>query len=213
MRASLLAVAPRTEAVPSDPGVAPTYRPVQELRFTVHEYLKGSGPAEVIVIARGDATYLTEAEALQAATEGITSRNTSWDDRQGVLFLRSLPGSSPYRPSGASGRQASGGSSTPPAPALGFSLSNYGVQSDWDYAIDTLSRTWLPARDAGAAARASGGKGASDTQDFITDGSKSPPPVISLAGLRSKITEFEATLAAGESIAGFERCIAGKNKL
>ena len=40
--ASLASASAGAETVPSDPGVAPTYRPVHELRFTVHEYLRAA---------------------------------------------------------------------------------------------------------------------------------------------------------------------------
>ena len=64
VRASLLSASARAETVPSDPGVAPTYRPVHELRFTVHEYLKGSGPAEIVVVVRDEYTSNAESDAL-----------------------------------------------------------------------------------------------------------------------------------------------------
>ena len=146
VRASLLSAAAATETVPSDAGVASTYRPVQELRFRVHEYLKGSGPAEVLVALRGRHTYLTAAEALQAATESVSDRNTTWDGREGVLFLNPLR--LPYSPAGDSnGSDPGSGDRATTAPAFAFTLSNPEVQSEWDYAVDTLSRAWLPARD------------------------------------------------------------------
>ena len=68
VRASFLSATPATERVPSaDDGVASTCRAVQELRFKVHEYLKGSGADEVVVVVQGDDTYLTEAEARREA--------------------------------------------------------------------------------------------------------------------------------------------------
>ena len=71
------------------------------------------------------------------------------------------------------------------------------IQSAWDYSVDTLSRTWLPAQyPAGLA--------------FITDGAESTPPVITLADLRTAIAEMDATLKAGEGIEGYDDCISGK---
>ena len=43
VRATLQSATAAVETLPGDPGVASTYQAVQELRFTVHEYLKGSG--------------------------------------------------------------------------------------------------------------------------------------------------------------------------
>ena len=200
VRASLLSAAAGVETVPSDPGVNPTYRPVQELKFRIHEYLEGSGSAELVVVVPGDHTYMTEAEARQSAETAVSQRNTAWDGREGVLFLNTLQLT--YAANGAS--DTSGASQPEDASVFTLTLSNQGAQSNWEYAIDTLSRAWLPARDAGGAAGQS--SEASGTM-FITDGSQSPPPVVSLAELRSRITEIDAMLKAGEGIEGYEDCI------
>ena len=103
VRASLQSAAAAVETVPSTPGVAPTYRPVHELRFTVHEYLKGTGPAALVVVVRGTHTFLTEAEARADADFAVARRVTAWDDRQGVLFLET-----PARPYASGHRRAAG---------------------------------------------------------------------------------------------------------
>ena len=200
VRASLLSAAAGVETVPSDPGVNPTYRPVQELKFRIHEYLEGSGPAESVVVVPGDHTYMTEAEARRSAEAAVSQRNTAWDGREGVLFLNTLQLT--YAANGAS--DASGASQPEDASVFTLTLANQGAQSNWEYTIDTLSRAWLPAQDAGGAAGQS--SEASGTM-FITDGSQSPPPVVSLAELRSRITEIDAMLKAGEGIEGYEDCI------
>ena len=76
------------------------------------------------------------------------------------------------------------------------------IQSEWDYTVDTLSRAWLPAQGFGTVQTAD--------LEFITGGSKSTPPTITLAELRSAISEMEATLKAGEGIEGYRKCISGK---
>ena len=202
VRASLQAAAAAVETVPSTPGVAPTYRPVQELRFTVHEYLKGTGPAALVVV-RGTHTFLTEAEARADAVYAVAQRVTAWDDRQGVLFLQTPlePYTSAAASSGAAGRAT--------APALQFTRSNFYREQQWDYSVDTLSRAWLPAREAGGAAgrtRAADGAGTV----FITDGAESPPPVVSMTDLRAKIAALAAELRAGEGVPGYEDCVRGR---
>ena len=192
VRASLQSATAAAEALSDGEG----YRAVQELRFTVHEYLKGSGPTTLLVAVRDDDdVHSSEAAAREAA--GVASRVTTWDDREGVLFLRELDGA--YAPSGGADRSATG-------PALGFNQSNPD-QSEWAYSVDTLSRTWLPAREAGGAERQ-----ASDPADmaFITDGARTPAPVITLAELRAKVAALEAELQAGAGIAGYERCVYGR---
>ena len=200
---SLLSATAGTETVQNGEGVAPTYRALNSLRFKVHEYLKGTGPAEAVVTVRGRHTYLTEAEARQSANRELSRRNTAWDNRQGVLFLNNL---TPPLQSGS----ASGAQGTPPAPTFNFTLSGYSVETEWDYSIDTLSRAWLPAKDAPSVGGESGVSPAPAGKEFITDGSKSPPSVKTLAGIRSAIADMEATLKAGEGIDGYLGCIAGK---
>ena len=185
VRASLLSASAGTESVPSGAGVAPTYRGVNSLRFTAHEYLKGSGPAQVTVVVRADGAFATAAEALAFAQERLGERTTTWDDRQGILFLRAAQAQSGGGASSSSGAAA----------ALEFTLSNYEVQTQWDYSIDTLSRAWLP-----ASVSAPAGEAATSTapSTFIIDGSASPPPVVTMSSLRSQISAtLEATLRCG----------------
>ena len=201
VRASLDSATAGVETVPNGEGVASTYRAVQELRFTVHEYLDGTGPAETLIVVRGKRTYLTQADARRAAETAVAARTKTWDGRQGVLFLNTLDPA--YQPTGASGE--SGGEST--APAFALTVYNYDVENEWDYSINTLSRAWLPASTSGGA---TGQSSSTAGQTFITDVSTSPPSVISLADLRIKITEFEAMMTTGAGIAGFEECVAQK---
>ena len=187
VRATLQSATAAVVAEPDGGG----YRPVQELRFTTHEYLKGSGPATLLVAVRGDATHATDAAARAAAAAAVAGRVTTWDDRQGVLFLRTAHPT--YAPVGTGATQ-----STEAAGALAFVLSNPD-QSSWAYSVDTLSRAWLPARDPPA-------EGATPAA-FITDGTQSPPPTIPLADLRARIATLGADLTAAEGIAGYAECI------
>ena len=186
VRATLQSATAAVVAEPDGGG----YRPVQELRFTTHEYLKGSGPATLLVAVRGDATHATDAAARAAAAAAVAGRVTTWDARQGVLFLRAAHPT--YAPVGA------GATATEAAGALAFMLSNPD-QSPWAYSVDTLSRAWLPAHDPPA-------EGATPAA-FITDGTQSPPPTIPLADLRSQIATLGADLTAAEGIAGYADCI------
>ena len=200
VRASLMSAAADTEPVPSDPGVAPTYRPVEVLTFQVHEYLKGSGPGEVEVRVRGNLTYLTEAEALAVAGEVLAERNTSWDDREAVLFLN--PGIPWYlAPSRSSGQQRQGTTDQ-----FSFTLSNFGAQPEFEYSVDTLSRAWLPAGDAGNA-RDTRSNGNSGGQVYITDGQRSPPTQASLEELRTIISDIETELRDNAHIDGYTSCV------
>ena len=90
IRASLLSATAETETVSNGARVASTYRPLQKLRFTAHEYLKGSGPAQAIVIVRGEHTYISETEAQDAADIALARRNTSWMDAKEFYSCETL---------------------------------------------------------------------------------------------------------------------------
>ncbi len=185
VRATLQSATAAVETLPSASGVAPTYLAVQELRFTVHEYLQGSGPTSLLVVVRGSHGYLTEAGARTDAGHAVELRVTTWDERQAVLFLETP--TPPYTPAAAGG-EAADTSESPTPSAWQFVLSNYD-QSPWAYSVDTLSRAWLPAQDTWA-------EGEAPTA-FITDGAQSPPPTITLADLRAQIAALAAELQAG----------------
>ena len=187
VRATLQSATAAVVAEPDGGG----YRPMQELRFTTHEYLKGSGPATLLVAVRGGTTHATEADARADADVAIARRVTTWDTRQGVLFLRTAHPT--YAPVGSGATDA-----TVAADALAFVLSNPN-QSSWAYSVDTLSRAWLPARDPPA-------EGVTPTA-FITDGAQTPPPTIQLADLRAHIAAVAAGLKSGDAIAGYAECI------
>ena len=199
VRASLLSATAETETVPSGEGVSPTYRAVQRLRFTIHEYLKGTGPSEAEIVVRGKRTNSTRTQASSVAQAAVSRRNTTWDGRQGILFLETL--NPPFQPAGG----ASGAEQGATAPAYAFAQYNYGGETEWHYSIDTLSRVWLPA--SGDSRGPTGQSSDNANQEFIIDGSVTPPPVVSLTGLRGEITEFEAEMEAGEGITGFKECV------
>ena len=104
------------------------------LRFRVIEYLKGSGPSEI---------------AISSPTGG---RDTSYDDRDAVLFLTA--------PAGAAG--ASGST----AAAFEFTESIYETYRGAfpiGYGINNKDRAWMPATSSGGA---SGQSGDSDMTEF-----------------------------------------------
>ena len=141
-----------------------------ELRFRVAEYLKGTGRSEIVVMAE------------------TATRNTTWDDREAILFLILPEGQ------GAAGAQGSGSTRE-------FAFTDAHYKSPGGYTIDTLDPAWLPAEATG-----NGASGASGDREFITDSEVAEggsQPTISLTDLRSKIAWIEG----GQGIAGYDRCI------
>ena len=101
VRATLQSTTAAAEALPAGDG----YRPVQELRFTTHEYLKGTGPATLLVAVRDDTTYATVDGARAGAVLVLARRVTTWDEHQGMLFLRAADPT--YAPAGTGATDAS----------------------------------------------------------------------------------------------------------
>ena len=227
--ASFVSATAGVQTLPGDTGVAPTYRPMQILTFRAAEYLKGTGPTEftveVLELSRGIVTngdlytgYLTQQEALAAATDLVSRRDTAWDDRPGVIFLKgplnsaasNSIGTSPE--SGPRSTTESESSTSSNSTSFRFVLSNRAAQSSFAYSINTLSRTWLPAMESsssGTGAQDSGTNKATETSGakYITDGAKRPHPAVSLPDLRARIAEIDTLLAAGAGIEGYEDCV------
>ena len=216
-----------TETMPSPEGEQSTYRPVLTLNFTATEFLKGTGSNGFSVEMRSTKEqywtggklylgYLTEAEALQEATRLTTERNTRYDDRPGVLFLRGpvtpiLPPSST-----ASGTAARGDSSQAQSSSSNnFKFVTWGFESSFGYSVDIDSRAWLPARGVSSSGSRSTDEESSTNsqgtnQEFIIDGTANPPPVTTLSELRTRIGEIATMLGDGIGIEGYEGCIYSK---
>ena len=58
-----------------------------EFRFRVHEYLKGSGPNEVVGIVTDEGWHATEAVARAQLERLASGHDTRWDGRQAIIFL------------------------------------------------------------------------------------------------------------------------------
>ena len=180
-RASLLSVAPATEML----GMAlwPDFRAVHKLRFAIHEYLKGSGPNEMLLVVQDDERHCWRPDAHDFAEWNAEIRNTSWDGRQAIIFLENLHGPKSNGP-------------------MTFTYSSLHV-SRLRYTLDRLNRSWLPDADTYSSAE----KVATDDMAFMTGGSEPWPPLITLGELKAAIAEWDATMKAGEDIEGYDLCI------
>ena len=194
------------QTVPSrDLGVAPTYRPMQTLRFRAAEYLKGTGPTEFVVEVLDDSWeyhsggyryngYLTEAEALTEADRLAAERNAAWDATPTVVFINGSVKPAPTGDSAVTGTEG-----------------NASVGSQGFYFDTVAGRVWRQTQsDAGVGGESGSSTTTPNSQGFITDSRDEVPSVVTLGSLRSKITEMEAISKAGEGIAGYDRCILDK---
>ena len=182
-----------------------------EFRFTVSEYLKGSGGNEISAFVFQRFDFEERANAAVAVIAG--AHDSRWNDREALVFLQSTNGWTRL------GRTQ--GSAVLGADQYFFGdwsmlrYTQYGDLTDTYTLWSIYSKRWLPAA-AGSAVRASTDKGAgkvflldvpatsgarggsvarSAAASYVPD----PPPSssISLSDLKSKITAIEAEANAG----------------
>ena len=204
------------------------YRPMQVLRFLVQDYLKGSGPSEIVVEVRDydQKHFTTFTEALAFAAETVTGqkpawveeddeevvyasgyepepylipRNQTWDDRPAVLFLQKRHS---WRSDDFVYRV-----SLPdylnPLGYVGESESFDFSQSNFEFQNDHVY-TIDTLNRVWLPSHPSQEYG---EWHFITDGNEDPPPLLSLSNLRMKIAEISALVEAGEGIDGYQYCL------
>ncbi len=200
VRASLLSAAAGVE------GSGAAFLPVNNLRFKAVEYLKGTGAAEFTVAVAPFAypgnTHSTRQDAQRSAEEQLSTRNTTWDNKEGVLFLTRGTW-------GVYGASGSSGSEEP----LRFAWRGVS-ESPWNYSLNKLERVWLPAQSAAGA----GGQSDADMSYLTSVGGgqtsgatgSAGTSAMSLADLRSRIAAMDALLAKGAGVADYEDCISGQ---
>ena len=179
-----------------------------EHRFEVLEYLKGSGGGEIVAVVFEFAETFGHDTAQRAASDGsalLAGRDTQWDGREAIVFLRAdhpwlldLP---------RAGRYWLGGVSTD----LGYAGDHYTIASQWD-------KAWLPAASAG------GASGASDTQRFLLEApretasggasgaSGEAASTIMLTEMKAEIAAIEREAAAGGGTEAYRDCLYEKYK-
>ena len=194
VEATFSSVTATTETIDNSTGVASTYRPVHELRFTVSENLMGSGSANVLVVVRGEHTYATKSAAQAAANASIAHRITAWDDRTAILFLDNV--NQPYTSSSIAASRSEDTSR--------FVQRNFN-RSNWDYSVEAQSRAWLPAQGSAESAGTEGAVAA--TTRFITDVHVSPNQTITKSALKSSIAAMTQQLSQGKNVPGYEECV------
>ena len=177
------------------------YRPVHKYTFTTHEYLKGSGTPNILVVAR-DLTRFTSQQRARAATEdALSKRHSTWDNRQALLFLI-RDTTDWYREwIVMDGLTYEGTDDNFVFPIRGqYPRSFTHPRVVLHHTIASLYRVWLPA--------------ASDTIpddvddiEFITDGAASPQPVSTLGDMKARIAEWTALWKAAEGDPAYGSCL------
>ena len=162
------------------------------LRFNlaVSEYLKGTGPSNIVAIWVHGHSYETRAEAEDSMRRIVRRRDAQWDDREAIFFL--------FEEGSGFGPLLDGQLQTPDH----FVLS-YGAYFwvDDRYSLHSSSnRKWLPA---------AGTSPTGDSQEFLL---AVPPPTetITLGELKRKIVEVTAELAGGDGSERYRECVQEK---
>ena len=178
------------------------------MRFRSQEYLKGTGPTEFVVEIRTPEAndyygYPTSEEAVAAARTLIAERDTTYDNRDAILFLNG-PLTAVGDPGGSSRDRRSDGSTT----TYGFP-ETYMDRASWDYSVSSGQKLWMPANSAGGSGDSDSSRSAPDTSqtEFIFDGSTDPVTLVTLADFKAKISAMTTRLANNAHIEGYERCV------
>ena len=193
----VLSITPIGREIDNGEGVASTYQPFVEIRFKVIEYLKGSGPDEIVVdnpIRRH--TYLEQEKAEEIALVAKEERNTSWDHLEAIVFLFH-----PSESEDASWLYGTGGN------YLFMHMDAWGGSPHGlPHTFDSHVKAWLP-----ATAERPPGTAPDGAQKFWVD----PKPIkgvseavpMTVAEMKEEIRKMDALIAAGEGIDGYEDCL------
>ena len=211
-RVRLLSASPGVRRYPTEGGYEGRIVPVFAFRFRVIEYLKGSGGDELTVrvlaedvdprryaaraMSRAASNALPSPTpnpsiALMLAQSALGERDTRWDDREAIVFLRPSPiagEAGVYEFANRSGR-------TP-------GLHNYAVSSDYENSYFP-NRAWLP--------RAAPDSSSSSEPRYLAAAPDSPSaPVISLSEMKALVAADADMTAKGEGVPGYEDCVRTK---
>ena len=199
-RASLGIVAKAGDWIDSDVSY---YIPAMEYRFEVLEYLKGSGPMQIVAVVDEDQgeKFSTAQGARLLGTDLLAERDTTWDSREALLFLTD---------------------SHVTVPSLS-AADRYALGTDKNHAIDSPSqKSWLPAADGASSSDTEESSANPVEQRFLLDAptgysssaaTRSVPttitsaPTITLAELKQKIADLQAEVDVGDGSEEYRKCV------
>ena len=187
------------------PGI---YSVVLAYTFTVHEYLKGSGGNEIVGLVVSEYEHRSESAARRYIDDRLATRDTRWDDRQAIVFMRKNP------------------AITSTSQADRYYMGQISYDDEDGYTVASrFAREWLP--DASAlpltARQTSGASSESTEQYFLladpaattgaadsssdTARATSGAPTIGLTDFKSKVADLQAEVSAGDGSDEYENCV------
>ncbi len=198
------------------------YLSTLELRFKIHEYLKGSGGDTLVVdlLLSEDDYYMSISEAVAATAVWLPGRDTRWDDREAIIFLQKPVGSKVASTQSNSSRYVF------PIHEQGIGVSRdvgtaYAVH---DIYVDTYSirseknRAWLPATSAPT----SGASGLSEARYYLEEppspsagasGQSADISSISLSNMKSRVQAIDDLLEQSVNKKEYRKCLTEKYAL
>ena len=166
------------------------YIALLEFSFSVEEYLKGSGADDIVAVWESRPIYDARQEAEDALPAIAAARDTQWDDREAIVFLKS---SQTYL------------TSTQQTDRY-YLTWQHEIDFDDKYSIASRhNKLWLPAAAAvGATSQPTG-----DQQRFLTDvpPAEGTAPTITLGEIKTLVGTITAKLADDDGSEEYRECV------
>ena len=199
------------------------YTIVVKFNLSVHEYLNGSGPKSITAVWIYSGFYYNSRSDAEAARPGLVAqRDTSFDDREAIIFLENeglpsvnLQGDNLYYighhtdlREGKDGYSLSNRDHKLWLPSVSTSSSTDGRRS-------ATRREYLLAPPTDAQVQGRVARNETSTPPISGGGSgarssSGTPPTITLTALKAKITTINSELAAGNSSDAYRQCLETK---
>ena len=199
------------------------YTIVVKFNLSVHEYLNGNGPKSITAVWIYSGFYYNSRSDAEAARPGLVAqRDTSFDDREAIIFLENeglssvnLQGDNLYYighhtdlREGKDGYSLSNRDHKLWLPSVSTSSSTDGRRS-------ATSREYLLAPPTGAQVQGRVARNETSTPPISGGGSgarssSGTTPTITLTALKAQITAINSELAAGNSTAAYRKCVEDK---
>ena len=181
------------------------YAPALLFTFDVHEYMKGTGGDEVVGVSPTAEAFDTAEEARSHLSRYSSERDSSWDGREAIVFLRDY----------ASLRASQGQT---PRYVLGY----LDLGRDGYTVASPVYKRWLPQANSSEVRPTARSSQAQGEKHFLRDDPARPaaprssgggaqssagPSTIALGDFKAKVSAIGAQIAAGDGSVAFRQCV------
>ena len=176
--------------------------------LTVNEYLKGSGSNEIeAVVIDFFERHPTSAAATASTTDYLSTRDTQWEDREGIFFL-------------VNWRNEGSVASTSQADRYYMGSIRGGMGEGENYTIASeYSKQWLPSTESSSTE--SSAQETTTEKTYLLDVPRSAvtpagvaasttAPTITLTKMKAEIAKIATEIAAGDGSRAYSNCIVHK---